>query len=108
MDKQSFISDYISRNAAQVRRKGITHMTQIAEAEFAASQDPHSVLVKKLAGIGKYWSNTDKSKERIYFNEVTVRGVPYLVNGYYDVNASEWVIDGCDEAAFVAAAMSGN
>lgn len=108
MDKQTFINDYLTQNAAQVRRKGVAHMTKIAEAEFEASQDPAAALVKKLTSIGKYWSNEDKSKVRVYFNSVTVPDVPYLVSGYYDVGSKRWVIDGCDEAAFVAAAMSGN
>jgi hypothetical protein len=107
MDKQAFIADYLARNATQVRRKGVAHMTAIAESEFAESQDTDAALVKKLAKIGKHWSNADKSKVRIYFNEITVPGIPFLVNGYYDVNANSWVIDGCDEAEFVAAVMRG-
>jgi hypothetical protein len=105
MDKQAFVTDYLARNAAQVRRKGAAYMTAVAEAEFAKSQDPAAQLVKKLATVGKYWSNADESKVRVYFNEVTVPGVSHLVNGYYDAKAQAWVIDGCDEAAFVAAAM---
>jgi hypothetical protein len=106
MDKQAFVTDYLARNAAQVRRKGVAHMTAIAESEFAESQDTDAALVKKLAKIGKYWSNADGSKVRIYFSEITVPGVPYLVDGFYDVKAKAWVINGCYESAFVAAVLA--
>ena len=105
MDKQTFIADYLARNASQVRRKGAAQMTAVAEQEWAKSQDPAAQYVKALSLKGKYWSSEDGSKVRVYFNEVTVPGVPFLVTGFYDAIAQAWVVDGCEVEAFKAAAV---
>ena len=105
MNKQTFIADYLARNAAQVRRKGAAYMTTVAEAEFAKSQDPAAQYVKALSLKGKHWSSEDGLKVRVYFNEVTVPSVPFLVTGYYDAIDQKWVVDGCEVEAFKAAAL---
>lgn len=107
MTQQEFIAKYVADNAGKGRKAlSVAQATAAAEREWARLQDPHAQFVSKLAKKGNYWASADGSKVRVYFNEVTVEGVGFLVTGFYDVQQKKWDADGCDAAKFEAAVLA--
>ena len=107
MDKQAFIAAYVTKNTTGRHARGHIDLAAIqarAEAAWEESQDPHAQFVIKLAKKGNYWTSTDGSKKRVYFDMIRVGNVD--AKGYYDIAARSWVCTSVAADVFSTAVLS--